>query len=53
MVMNMSEAMADALWCMLTGMVGIFSVTLIIIICIKILNAFSKNKSDDDTQQPK
>ncbi|NMP38077.1 MAG: hypothetical protein GX051_08180 [Clostridiales bacterium] len=46
----MSEAIMDALRCMLTGMTGIFTVTTVIILCIKLLNALTR-ETDEDSKQ--
>lgn len=43
--------MIDALWCMLTGMGGIFTVTIVIILCVKLLNKLTSDKKESE-QKP-
>ena len=47
----MTADMINALWCMLTSMVGIFTVTLVIILCIKLLNKSTSDKNEGE-QKP-
>jgi hypothetical protein len=44
----MSAEMIDALRCLVTCMGGIFTVTFVIILCIKLLNALTSDKTEND-----
>ncbi len=43
----MSQSIVNALLLMLLGMVGIFAVMLLIMLSVKLLNKFAKDKDED------